>query len=130
LLFLYLDDNLILVVIQFLKMDIEIICILCYTSLSYEVDMDNKKLNNITDKELQAFFVAMQKNGLSYRKKPRTREECERIVCVYNRIDNTYYFVDKNTELAANEEIVTSQDIFSKIASSKNYVISEVDNVM
>lgn len=69
----------------------------------------------MTEKEVEIFKEVMQKNGIPYRETPRTKEEMENLICIYNKKTSTFAIKHKN-------HILTSDEVFIPIKNlCKNY---------
>ena len=85
-------------------------------------------MKEVTTEEKIAFFEAMKKNNLACRENPRTKEEIDNLVFVYNSTTKQYYSLDKNTQLSSDEERVSSFDIFAKITKGVDVIVNENDD--
>ena len=70
----------------------------------------------------------MNLNNISYRDIPRTDEEIENLVFVYNSSTKQYYSLDTNSQLSPDEQIVTPIEIFSKISKNIDIITNPHDD--
>ncbi|MBQ7351920.1 MAG: hypothetical protein IJW59_03550 [Clostridia bacterium] len=87
-------------------------------------------MKEITQEELNAFFKAMERNNLSYRQTPRTKEEVENLMFVYNSSTKEYYTLEKGIGLSADEKIVTAREVFSNITRNIDAIKREDDEIV
>ena len=87
-------------------------------------------MKKTTQNELMNFFMAMEKNNLSYRKEPLTVEEISNLIVVYNSATKEYYTLNKSSKLKPEEKIVTPFEIFANISKDIDVIKRENDDLV
>ena len=72
----------------------------------------------------------MERNNLFYRQTPRTKEEVENLIFVYNSSTKEYYSLGKGIVLSADEKIVTAREVFSNITRNIDVIKREDDEIV
>ena len=72
----------------------------------------------MTEKELKSFKETLQKNGIPYRETPRTKEELQNLICVYNTKTDTIALKPKDHILTEDEAFIPTK------GSYDNYTVS------
>ena len=83
----------------------------------------------MTEKEVEIFKEVMQKNGIPYRKTPRTKEEMSNLICIYNKKTSTFTIKHKDYVLTKNEVFIPIKGLCKDYKSLNNNYTDDTLNI-